>query len=251
MSAASRGGVWAQERKTSHQSGSRSEPGDAVSAVGATRASLAGAVSRRPTGGGRPVSRAASLGCPSEPAATAEARSVPLTEPRDFAEFYSATFHSLTVQLYAHTGDLSEAQDVVQEAFCRALPRWSRLRSYDDPAAWVRKVAWNLATNRWRRTRRMVALTLGHRGEPDEREKNEEPASLDRIDLVRALAKLPVRQRQAVVLHYLADAPIAEIAQLTGASQGTVKSWLHRARTSLAVHLTEPSTALGPGAHDA
>jgi RNA polymerase sigma-70 factor (ECF subfamily) len=168
-----------------------------------------------------------------------------VSEPRDFAEFYAATFHNLTVQLYAHTGDLADAQDVVQEAFCRALPRWSWLSAYDDPAAWVRKVAWNLATNHWRRTRRMLALTLRHREEPAD------GPSLDRIELVRALAKLPVRQRQAVVLHYLADAPVSEIAQLTGASEGTVKSWLHRARSALAVHLAEPDAAITPGARDA
>jgi RNA polymerase sigma-70 factor (ECF subfamily) len=161
-----------------------------------------------------------------------------VTEPRDFAEFYAATFHNLTVQLYAHTGDLSEAQDVVQEAFCRALPRWSRVATYDDPAAWVRKVAWNLATNRWRRTRRLIALTLSPRDEPTEAPAD--ALSLTRIELVRALAKLPARQRQAVVLHYLADASIAEIVELTGATEGTVKSWLHRGRAALAVHLTEP-----------
>src|SRR3989440_10357769 len=79
----------------------------------------------------------------------------PLDSPRldDFSEFYAAHFHSLTVQLFAHTGDLSEAQDVVQEAFCRALARWSRLVSYDDPIAWVRRGAWKLATPRSRRGR--------------------------------------------------------------------------------------------------
>ena len=44
-----------------------------------------------------------------------------------FAEFYAATFRSLCAQLYVHTGDPTEAQDVVQEAFTRALPRWQRL----------------------------------------------------------------------------------------------------------------------------
>src|SRR5256885_12980002 len=73
----------------------------------------------------------------------------PLDSPRpdDFSECYAAHFHSLTVQLFAHTGDLSEAQDVVQEAFCRALARWSRLVSYDDPIAWVRRGAWDLPTS--------------------------------------------------------------------------------------------------------
>src|SRR5256885_14407346 len=91
----------------------------------------------------------------------------PLDSPRpdDFSEFYAAHFHSLTVQLFAHTGDLSEAQDVVQEAFCRALARWSRLVTYDDPVAWVRRVAWNLATSRWRRVRTAVAFTRRQREE--------------------------------------------------------------------------------------
>jgi len=53
---------------------------------------------------------------------------------------------SLTLQLYAYTGDLPAAQEIVQEAFCRALPRWHRIRRYDDPVAWLRRVAWNLAT---------------------------------------------------------------------------------------------------------
>jgi RNA polymerase sigma-70 factor (ECF subfamily) len=61
-----------------------------------------------------------------------------VAEARDFAAFYAATFQSLCAQLSVHTGDLAEAQDVVQEAFCRALPRWQRLAEFDDPAAWVR-----------------------------------------------------------------------------------------------------------------
>jgi RNA polymerase sigma-70 factor (ECF subfamily) len=51
---------------------------------------------------------------------------------------------------------------------------------------------------------------------------------------MNALATLPPRQRQAVVLHYLADASIAEIAVITGTAEGTIKSWLHRARITLA-----------------
>ena len=71
----------------------------------------------------------------------------------------------------------------------------------------------------------------------------------DRIDLMAALAVLPLRQRQAVVLHYLADASVAEIAQLTGAAEGTVKSWLHRARGTLAQRLGDRD-ALGEGVRD-
>ncbi len=85
---------------------------------------------------------------------------------RDFDDFYAASYADLTVQVYAYFGDLHEAQDVVQEAFCRALARWRQVSGYDDPAAWVRRVAWNLATSRWRRLRVMRAFHRRQRGEP-------------------------------------------------------------------------------------
>ena len=151
----------------------------------------------------------------------------------DFSEFYAAHFHSLTIQLFAHTGDLTEAQDVVQEAFCRALARWSRLVTYEDPIAWVRRVAWNLATSRWRRVRTAVAFARRQR-----EEVVPEP-SPDRVTLVAALSRLPDRQRHAVVLHYLADLPVTTIAVELGVAEGTVKSWLHRARTTLAEQLVD------------
>jgi RNA polymerase sigma-70 factor (ECF subfamily) len=159
----------------------------------------------------------------------------PLDSPRldDFSEFYAAHFHSLTVQLFAHTGDLNEAQDVVQEAFCRALARWAQLVSYDDPVAWVRRVAWNIATSRWRRLR--TAMAFARR----QREEQVPEPSPDRVALVAALARLPERQRQAVVLHYLADMPLTAIAAELGVAEGTVKSWLHRARTALAGQMVD------------
>jgi RNA polymerase sigma-70 factor (ECF subfamily) len=146
---------------------------------------------------------------------------------RDFAEFYAATYDSLCIQLYAHTGEMAEAQDVVQEAYCRAFDRWGSLSSYDDPVAWVRKVAWNLATSRWRRVKTAAAFAARNR-----EQIADEPDPI-RLDLMRALARLPVRQRQALVLHYLADLPIHEIAALTGAAVATVKTWLHRGRVKL------------------
>jgi RNA polymerase sigma-70 factor, ECF subfamily len=161
----------------------------------------------------------------------------------DFADFYAATFHGLCLQLYAYTGDRAAAQDFVQEAFCRALPRWSTLQSYDDPTAWVRKVAWNLATSRWRQLRRLTDWG---------RTADEAVAGpdVDRLDLMAALATLPARQRQAVVLHYLADTSIAEIAVIMSASEGTVKSWLHRARADLAGRLAVVEGSGADGAAD-
>ena len=62
-------------------------------------------------------------------------------EHREFTEFYSASYVRLRRQPLAVTGDLAEAEDVLQEAYARASLRWSRLRAYDAPEAWVRRVA--------------------------------------------------------------------------------------------------------------
>jgi RNA polymerase sigma-70 factor (ECF subfamily) len=151
----------------------------------------------------------------------------------DFDEFYVGNFQRLVVQLYGYTGDMAHAQDVVQEAFARALPRWKKLCGYDDPAAWVRRVAWNLATNRWRALRTFHAFARQHR------ELHAEEPSPDRVALRDALATLPSNHRRAVVLHYLADLSVAEIAAQENVADGTVKSWLHRGRAALAVALTD------------
>jgi RNA polymerase sigma-70 factor, ECF subfamily len=159
--------------------------------------------------------------------------SQPAKEP-DFDAFYLANFDRLIVQLHAYTGDLATAEDLVQEAFARALARWSRLVAYDDPVAWVRRVALNLATSNWRRLVRFNAFA---RREPARHAPEPSP---DRVALTRALAALPPRQRRAVVLHYLADLSIADIAEQERVAVGTVKAWLHRARAALASALREP-----------
>ncbi|MEV6928672.1 SigE family RNA polymerase sigma factor [Dactylosporangium sp. NPDC051485] len=157
----------------------------------------------------------------------------PPARGREFDEFYAVHFQQLTVQLFAYTGDMAAAQDVVQEAFCRALARWKRVADMDDPAAWVRRVAWNLATSRWRRARTAMAFARRHR------EEHVAAPSPDRVALAQALATLPEQQRRAVILHYLADLPISDIARQEGVAEGTVKSWLHRGRTALAARLTD------------
>ena len=153
----------------------------------------------------------------------------------DFDQFYASHFAALGVQLYAYYGDRAEAQDIAQEAFCRAWQRWPQVSSYEDPVAWVRKVAWRLAISRWRRAR--TALAFVRR----QREEHVPEVSPDRVALASALATLPASQRRAVVLHYLAGMQVAEIATQEGVADGTVKSWLHRARTALATQLTEHS----------
>jgi RNA polymerase sigma-70 factor (ECF subfamily) len=148
-----------------------------------------------------------------------------------FDELYAVHFVALTTQLYAYFGDRQEAQDVVQEAFCRALVRWREISAYEEPVAWVRRVAWNLATSNVRHSR--VAAAFRRRHKPE----HVQPPTPDRVALVSALKRLPDKQRQAVVLHYLADLPIADIATQLEVPVGTVKSWLSRGRAALAGEL--------------
>ncbi len=152
----------------------------------------------------------------------------------EFVALYQARFSDLAAQLYAYTGDTTEAQDLIQEAFLRAWERWPKISRYEDPAAWIRRVAWNLATSRHRRlaVRRRVAA----RTPPPE----PVPAlDADHVALVDGLRRIGERQRRALILHYLADMPIADIARETGVPEGTVKSWLHRGRAELAKHLSD------------
>jgi RNA polymerase sigma-70 factor (ECF subfamily) len=150
-----------------------------------------------------------------------------------FDELYAAHYADLTVQLFAYFGDRQEAQDVVQEAFCRAYARWGKVSRYDDPVAWVRRVAWNLALSRWRRTR--TALNFLRKQRPVEPQVD--GPSAERVAMVEALATLPDHHRRAMVLRYLGDLTVTEIAAREGVAEGTVKSWLHRGRAALAVVL--------------
>ena len=83
---------------------------------------------------------------------------------RGFDDFYAATAPSTVRALDAMTGDLAEAQDVVQEAHARAWQRWGSVGRYDVPEAWVRTVAWRLAVSRARRAR--VGVRRGPGAQP-------------------------------------------------------------------------------------
>jgi RNA polymerase sigma-70 factor (ECF subfamily) len=149
----------------------------------------------------------------------------------DFDAFYAATAPSLVRQVHAFTGDLAEAQDCVQEAFARAWQRWSTVRTYDVPAAWVRQVACRLAVSRFRRLQRGRGLLPVPEAVP----------ALDpsRVALVAALKQIPEAQRLAIVLHHVAGLSVEEVAAETRAPVGTVKSRLSRGRAALAVLLAD------------
>lgn len=152
-------------------------------------------------------------------------------DPRDL---YVASYGRLVQVLTLVAGSRAEAEDVVQEAFARLVPRWSKISRYEDPEAWVRAVAFRILSNRFRRARHAIAVSRRvERAEPSGE------VSGERVDVARALAALPVGQRQVVVLHHLLDLPVGEIAAALGVPAGTVKSRLSRARLALAPLLRE------------
>lgn len=152
----------------------------------------------------------------------------------DFEAFVRARSGALVRTGYLLTGDAALAHDLVQEALVRTWPHWARI-STGAPEAYVRTVMTRLQIS-WRRrkwrgeipTERLPERALGQ----------EVDADVDG-ELAWALAHLPVRQRQVVVLRYAEDLPVEQVAQILGCSAGTVKSQASRGLASL-------RAALGP-----
>ncbi len=153
----------------------------------------------------------------------------------EFDDFYHATSHRLLRYVYALVGDLETAQDLTQEVYVRAWQHWRRLTGYDNAEAWLRLVATRLSKDRWRR------LGVRHRVHAGLRPAVAPAPSENTVLLVTALRRLPAAHRRALTLHYLMDLPIADIAEETGVSIGTVKSWLSRGRAELGAALGAPT----------
>ena len=149
-------------------------------------------------------------------------------------ELYYASYGRLVLQLFALCGDLTDAEDAVQEAFVKAIGQGRAFDRVQNPEAWLRTVALNHQRNSWRHAKvvRKFATTVPGRQTAPE-------LGPDHVAVVRALAELDPDQRQVVVLHYLADRGTAEIARELGVPEGTVKSRLSRDRERLAPLLDE------------
>jgi RNA polymerase sigma-70 factor, ECF subfamily len=160
-----------------------------------------------------------------------------VTVGHDVRLVYEACYRRLVAQLYVVTGDLAEAQDVVQEAFVRALARPGAFDRLDNPEAWLRTVAVNVARSRWRRRRTLDRL-LGRLDQPASAD-NTPSLGADRVALVEAIKSLPAAQRMVIALFYFVDLPVSEIAESLRVPEGTVKVRLARGRARLGELLTD------------
>ncbi len=171
---------------------------------------------------------------PTQPAGWLAGDSCVMETMQSFDELFDAEFPRLVRSLGVAFG-VEGAADAVQEAFLRADRRWRHVRRLDDPAAWVRRVALNLLLNARRDRVRRTEILASIRAVPTER------LDAELIDLRAAIAALPDQMRLSVCLHYLADLPVADVADALGVSTGTVKSNLHDARRRLRPSLEERS----------
>jgi RNA polymerase sigma-70 factor (sigma-E family) len=137
------------------------------------------------------------------------------------------------VRLAAHlTGDRDTAEEVVQDAYVKVLGRWGGVRDLDKGEAYLRQSVVNLSRSRLRH--RVVVDKHAPAPMPDAASAEAGAmARLDRAAVVRALADLPQRQREAVVLRYYADLSEAQTAHAMGVSAGAVKSHTSRAMATL------------------
>jgi RNA polymerase sigma-70 factor (sigma-E family) len=160
-------------------------------------------------------------------------------EPAGFRDFVASRSPALLRSAWMLTGDLQLAEDLLQTALARTWPHWSRV-STGQPDAYVRRVMVRTHGAWWRRRWRAEAPAAVV---PDETVADPYLQSDDRGVLIAALAGLPTRQRQAVVLRYYDDLPEKEVADLMGCSVGTVKSQsakgLARLRAALGTRIVE------------
>jgi RNA polymerase sigma-70 factor (ECF subfamily) len=168
-----------------------------------------------------------------------------MADSDEFDAFYRGTAPRLLRYAHGLTADLGEAQDIVQEAYARAWQRWRRLRGYENQEGWLRLIVDRLATDSWRRLGVRRAASARRTPPPAP------PPPEDVIVLVEALRTLPFAQRRALAMFYLLDRSLTDIARDTGASLGTVKSWLSRGRDRLAAALGDQLKEASTGGPDA
>jgi RNA polymerase sigma-70 factor (ECF subfamily) len=154
--------------------------------------------------------------------------------PGPFEHFYLEEYPRVVDLAYALSGSRMAAEDIAQEAFLRAYRDWDRVGSYAHQAAWVRRVAVNLASSGLHR-RLVEARALARLAARREPALDSLPA--DNAEFWRAVRSLPRRQAQAVALYYLEDLSIQQTAQVLDCAEGTVKAHLAKARRALARRL--------------
>lgn len=151
-------------------------------------------------------------------------------EAATFDEYAAIAWPSLYRYAYLLAGNHADAEDLAQQTLLKAYRSWSRVKSSDSPAAYLRRILTNSYLSQRRpRSRRLELLTdaLPERGHVPH------PGPEDRMALWPHVRSLPPRQRAVIVLRYYEDLSEQEIADVLDCSRGNVKSTAHHALKSL------------------
>ena len=161
------------------------------------------------------------------------------TAEQEFQEVFSTAYSAVVSAVYFIVQDRAVAEDIAQDAFVQLLRRWDKIRGYDRPDLWVRRVAIQCAQRERQRNHKRTRLERGTLTP----EIVEDVASA-RVDerILAAVATLGPKQRAIVVLFYFEDLPMPEIADIVGCSVSSGWSQLHHARKHLAALLHEEAT---------
>lgn len=151
-----------------------------------------------------------------------------------FDSFYAREFPRMVNIAHAMSGSRMAAEDLAQEAMLAAYRRWPEVGALERPGGWVRRVLLRRSASAFhrRKTEARALLRLAPlRGAPPARLGSEAE------EFWGAVRRLPGRQAEAVILHYLEQLSVAEIAAVMDCAPNTVKVHLHRGRKTLAERL--------------
>ena len=144
-----------------------------------------------------------------------------------FSAFYARTARSLWVYVYRVTRNATDADDILQEAFCRLLAVRLECDDEEQCRRYLYRIASNLMVDRWRHREREVVSDI------DERSPDPALDPADRVDTLRTLARLAARERALLWLAYVEGHSHEEIARELGVAQRSVRVLLSRARKRL------------------
>lgn len=137
-----------------------------------------------------------------------------------FGEFVQAHTGAWSRLAFVLAGSHAGAEDLLQTALLKAARRWSRIRRYEQPEAYVRRAIYHAAVSQWRRRREWPVESLPERATP-----GDPVADLHRrMTVDAALARLTPRQRAVLVLRFYEDRSVEDSAAILGVSTGTIKS---------------------------
>lgn len=170
-----------------------------------------------------------------------EDEQVPVRQARTGSpEAWDVLFRRYQLPLYVYVFELVHNEqtslDVVQETFVNAVRHIGSLRDDAKFGGWLFGIAHQKCVQRWRKQGREELLLEECAGVPSEFEDGPDDLLIrqeQEAEFLKLLQQLPPPQRSVLLLHYMEDFPLEEIANITGAQLGTVKSRLHYAKKAL------------------